>query len=81
MNYQYEDTDELSVFGFGDYLRKICLYMHESDSKWKFMCAVDSIQNTIHVSSTTHSELLKNIAKQIQEHLEARPYDEHFVDI
>ena len=79
LGFQYENTDYKSVFDFGDFLRKTCMLMKETPKKWEFLCRVDQIQNTLHVSAEVYASKLEYFVMDYADYLKGRPYDDHFI--
>ena len=78
LNFTYKDDNEMEVFYFGDFAKKTCLLMKDSDKKWEFACRLDSIQNTEHMTPQYHAKQIENVVDDLGDYLISRPYDQHF---
>ena len=79
INFKFDDSDQLSVWYYGDYLKKTALLMKDSDTKWKVACKADELQNTEFPTPEIHAKLLLNLTKDLTSYLEERPNDDHFI--
>lgn len=69
----------MSVYLYGDYLKKTGLLMKDTDKKWEFVCKTDEINRTEFPTSQIHAKRLETVAKDISKHLNERPNDKHFM--
>lgn len=79
LDFKYDDEDYKSVYDFGDFIKKTCMLMRDSDMKWQFYSRADTIQNTLHVSPKIYSIALEKLVVDIVYYLREHPDDKHFI--
>jgi hypothetical protein len=77
--FEYDDSDPVSVYYYGSFLKNTGMLMHDCDKKWEFVCRADNINRTEFPAPQTQAKYLENVAKDISKHLEERPDDKHFI--
>lgn len=75
MGFEYNDEDYMSVHMFGDYLRKVSLYIKECDKKWEFICSIDDAQNKTHIDAKCYAKVLELHSNDIIKYIHEHPYD------
>lgn len=79
LGFNYDDNDQVKTWEFGDFIKKTCLLMKDSDMKWKLACKADEIQHNEYPTPQEHARRINGVAKDLTDYLTGRPEDDHFI--